>query len=41
MSKFLFGIVIGVILSTVGLNGAANMGNRLIQGIESFAAKNQ
>jgi hypothetical protein len=41
MSKFLFGIVIGVILSTVGFNGVANMGNQLIQGIESFAEKNQ
>ena len=38
MSKFFFGIVVGVILSTVGFNGMANMGNRAIDGIQSFAS---
>jgi len=37
MSKFFFGIVVGVMLSTVGFNGMANMGNRAIDGIQSFA----
>lgn len=41
MSKFLIGIVTGVILSTVGFNGIANLGNRAVNGIETFASSNQ
>ena len=41
MSKFLIGIVTGVILSTVGFNGIANLGNRAVNGIETFATENQ
>jgi hypothetical protein len=41
MSKFLIGVVTGVILSTVGFQGIANLGNRVINGIESFAVQNQ
>ena len=41
MSKFLIGVVTGIILSTVGFNGIANLGNRAINGIESFATENQ
>ena len=41
MSKFFIGVVTGVILSTVGFQGIANLGNRVINGIESFAVQNQ
>ena len=41
MSKFFVGVIIGVILSTVGFNGIANLGNRAINGIETFATENQ
>jgi hypothetical protein len=41
MTKFLIGIVTGIILSTVGFNGLANLGNRTITTIESFAQSNQ
>ena len=41
MSKFLTGIVVGIILSTVGFNGLANLGNRVISGVEIFANENQ
>ena len=41
MSKFLIGVVTGVILSTVGFNGIANLGNRAVNGIETFATENQ
>ena len=41
MSKFLIGVVTGIILSTVGFQGIANLGNRAINGIESFATENQ
>jgi hypothetical protein len=37
MSKFIVGMVVGIILATVGFNGMAQMGNRAIDGIESFA----
>ena len=37
MSNFLFGIVAGIVLATVGFNGMAQMGNRAVQGIQSFA----
>ena len=41
MSKFFVGVIIGVILSTVGFNGVANLGNRMIHGVQSFAVENQ
>jgi len=41
MTKFLIGIVTGIILSTVGFNGLANLGNRTIHTIESLAQSNQ
>jgi len=41
MSKFFIGVVVGIILSTVGFNGLANLGNRVVNGIESFAVQNQ
>ena len=41
MSKFLIGIVTGIVLSTVGFHGLANLGNRTITTIESFAQSNQ
>jgi hypothetical protein len=41
MSKFFIGVVTGVILSTVGFNGIANLGNRAVNGIETFATENQ
>ena len=41
MSKFLIGIVVGIILSAVGFNGIANLGNRAVNGIETFATSNQ
>jgi hypothetical protein len=40
MSNFFIGVVAGVILATVGFNGMANMGNRAINGIQSFAETN-
>ena len=41
MSKFLIGVVTGIILATVGFNGLANLGNRAVNGIETFASQNQ
>ena len=41
MSKFFIGIVVGIILSTVGFNGIANLGNRVVNGVETFATENQ
>ncbi len=41
MSKFFIGVVTGIILSTVGFNGIANLGNRAINGVETFATENQ
>ena len=41
MSKFLIGVITGIILSTVGFNGIANLGDRLIHGVQSFAVENQ
>lgn len=38
MNNFIIGLVVGVILSTVGFNGMAQMGNRAIDGIQSFAS---
>lgn len=36
MINFLFGIVAGVVLSTVGFNSVAQMGDNVIQEIQSF-----
>jgi len=41
MSKFLIGVVVGIVLSTVGFNGIASLGNRAVNGIETFASQNQ
>jgi hypothetical protein len=41
MSKFLIGVVTGIVLSTVGFNGIASLGNRAVNGIETFASQNQ
>lgn len=37
MTNFIFGIVTGIVLSTVGFQGIANLGNRTIHTIETFA----
>jgi|DEB0MinimDraft_3_1074331.scaffolds.fasta_scaffold807393_1 hypothetical protein len=37
MTKFLIGVVAGIVLATVGFNGMAQLGNRAVQGIQSFA----
>ena len=37
MSNFLFGIVTGIVIATVGFNGIATIGNRTVQGIQTFA----
>ena len=41
MPNFLIGIVTGIVLATVGFNGIANLGNKAIDGIQSFATENQ
>jgi hypothetical protein len=41
MTKFLIGIVTGIILSTVGFQGLANLGNRAIHTIENTAQSQQ
>lgn len=41
MNNFIIGIVTGIVLSTVGFHGLANVGNRAIHTIESFATSNQ
>ena len=41
MSKFIIGVVTGIMLSTVGFNGLANLGNRALNGIQTFASQNQ
>lgn len=37
MNNFIIGIITGIVLSTVGFQGIANLGNRAVNGIESFA----
>jgi hypothetical protein len=37
MSKFITGIIVGIVLSTVGFNGLANLGNNAVQTIQSTA----
>lgn len=41
MNNLILGIILGIVLSTVGFNGLANVGNRVIYTIESFATSNQ
>jgi hypothetical protein len=41
MNNLILGIILGIVLSTVGFNGLANVGNRAIHTIESFATSNQ
>ena len=41
MNKFVVGVVVGIILSTVGFNGIANLGNRAVNSIETFAQSQQ
>jgi hypothetical protein len=36
MSSFIFGVVTGIVLTTVGFTGMAEMGDRNIQVIQSF-----
>jgi hypothetical protein len=40
MSKFLTGLVVGILVATVGFNGVAQLGNRAVQSIQSFALSN-
>ena len=37
MNNFIVGIIVGIVLSTVGFNGLANLGNNAVQMIESTA----
>jgi hypothetical protein len=37
MSKFITGIIVGIVLSTVGFNGLANLGNKAVYTIQSTA----
>jgi hypothetical protein len=37
MFKFLTGIIIGIIISSVGFNGLATAGNKAVNGVKSFA----
>jgi hypothetical protein len=37
MNNFIIGIITGIVLSTVGFQGIANLGNRTVNTIESFA----
>jgi len=41
MSNFVFGIITGIVLSTVGFQGVANLGNRAIHSVETFAQSQQ
>jgi hypothetical protein len=41
MTKFLIGTITGIILSTVGFQGLANLGNRAINTIENTAQSAQ
>lgn len=37
MNHFILGIITGIVLSTVGFQGIATLGNRAVNSIESFA----
>ena len=37
MKNFIFGIITGIVLSTVGFNGLANMGNNAVESVQNFA----
>jgi hypothetical protein len=41
MNNFIFGVITGIVLSTVGFQGLANLGNRAINGVETFATSQQ
>jgi len=41
MSNFIFGIITGIVLSSVGFHGLANIGNRAIHSVETFATSQQ
>lgn len=41
MSKFFIGIITGIVLSTVGFNGLANLGNKAVQTIQTTAQSAQ
>jgi len=40
MNNFLTGVVVGILVATVGFNGVAELGNRAVQSIQSFALNN-
>jgi hypothetical protein len=37
MNNFIVGIIVGIVISTVGFNGLANLGNKAVQTIQSTA----
>jgi hypothetical protein len=41
MNNFILGIITGIVLSTVGFQGLSNLGNRAINGVETFATSQQ
>lgn len=41
MTKFIVGVITGIVLSTVGFNGLANLGNRAVTTIENAAQSQQ
>ena len=41
MNNLIFGIITGIVLSTVGFQGLANLGNRAINSVETFAQSQQ
>lgn len=40
MKNILVGIIIGIVLSTVGFNGLANIGNNAVESVQNFARNN-
>jgi hypothetical protein len=41
MTNFIIGIIVGIVLSTVGFNGLADLGNRAINTVENAAQSAQ
>ncbi len=41
MTNFITGIIVGIVLSTVGFNGLADQGNRAINTVENAAQSAQ
>jgi hypothetical protein len=41
MTNFITGIIVGIVLSTVGFNGLADLGNRAINTVENAAQSAQ